>query len=407
MDHQNFTDSPLLPMDADGFPPRRLDGPVEDIVFTQPKSELTSYAEEWTRILIPEEVRAFRRPKGAVLIADGGLIEITPTGAAISALVHNARYDIESDIGEYFHHKRGGGQNKRGADQNLTLADFEPCQETALRRIRGRIAIVSIWFGGKTSTIGHLPDFIADQLDQQGADCGKIGVEIVEMRIFDDEKPKARYSVCLTDLRNVVPEPEEEDEPEPARISQEDLDQTVAARSTEPLPKFSPLMTFYFGGGALKSMTLKAAAAEVVKRGGVAKTTPGPVSNPENRFMVTGVKPTQAVETARQLGIRIITEEEFLSILAAADLSPPDNHPDLSGKTFYLTGILKSMNYARATELVCARGGAIETFPDTVAASGNTYLVAGEQAGWRADKARSMGVAVITEDEFLRILGMG
>jgi DNA ligase (NAD+) len=83
-----------------------------------------------------------------------------------------------------------------------------------------------------------------------------------------------------------------------------------------------------------------------------------------------------------------------------APLSPQARAGKASGKTFLFTGTL-SMPRARAQELVRREGGSVAP-----GISGKVdYLVAGEDPGSKLAKARELGVAVLTESEFLRMLG--
>ena len=70
--------------------------------------------------------------------------------------------------------------------------------------------------------------------------------------------------------------------------------------------------------------------------------------------------------------------------------------PRFAGKTFVFTGSLTTMSRERAQALVADRGGK---------AAGSVsrktdYVVAGADAGSKLDKARDLGVAVLTEEEF-------
>jgi len=78
----------------------------------------------------------------------------------------------------------------------------------------------------------------------------------------------------------------------------------------------------------------------------------------------------------------------------------PSTKSSLAGKKFVLTGTLPSMSRDEASQLIRAAGG------DVVGSvSKNTdYVVAGESAGSKLDKARALGVAVIDEAELKRML---
>jgi DNA ligase (NAD+) len=72
----------------------------------------------------------------------------------------------------------------------------------------------------------------------------------------------------------------------------------------------------------------------------------------------------------------------------------------LAGKTFVLTGTLSAMTRNDARERIQSLGGRV-----TGSVSGNTdYLVAGEAAGSKLDKAQKLGVTVLTEDTFLQMI---
>lgn len=74
---------------------------------------------------------------------------------------------------------------------------------------------------------------------------------------------------------------------------------------------------------------------------------------------------------------------------------------DLTGKTFVITGTLKKYEREDIETLIRKLGGK---------ASGSVskktdYLIAGEKAGSKLEKAKELGVAVLTEDEFETLLG--
>jgi DNA ligase (NAD+) len=74
----------------------------------------------------------------------------------------------------------------------------------------------------------------------------------------------------------------------------------------------------------------------------------------------------------------------------------------LAGKTVVFTGTL-GLPRAEAEELVRRHGGRA-----TSSISKKTgYLVAGEEAGSKIEKAKKLGVQVLTEREFLELVGSG
>ena len=72
----------------------------------------------------------------------------------------------------------------------------------------------------------------------------------------------------------------------------------------------------------------------------------------------------------------------------------------LTGKKLVLTGTLPTLTRTEATELIEKAGG---TTSSSVSKS-TDYVLAGENAGSKLDKARSLGVKIITENELLTMI---
>jgi DNA ligase (NAD+) len=110
--------------------------------------------------------------------------------------------------------------------------------------------------------------------------------------------------------------------------------------------------------------------------------------------------------------IRSFTEEPrnraLIDKLATAGVNMTSRQPPpmvagpgpLAGKTFVLTGTLSSMSRDQAAEAIERLGGKVS---GSVSRK-TTYLVVGEDAGTKLDKARELGVETLTEEAFRAII---
>jgi DNA ligase (NAD+) len=72
----------------------------------------------------------------------------------------------------------------------------------------------------------------------------------------------------------------------------------------------------------------------------------------------------------------------------------------LSGKTFVLTGTLPTLSRSQAQALIEEAGGKV-----TSSVSAKTdYVLAGEAAGSKLEKAQKLNISILSEEEFLAML---
>ncbi|NOZ92950.1 NAD-dependent DNA ligase LigA [bacterium 3DAC] len=88
---------------------------------------------------------------------------------------------------------------------------------------------------------------------------------------------------------------------------------------------------------------------------------------------------------------------------AGVKLKEEQKEGKLSGKTFVFTGSLKSMSRTEAADAVRSLGGRVASSVSKKV----DYVVVGENPGSKYDKALKLGVRIINEDEFLRLIGEG
>ncbi len=99
-------------------------------------------------------------------------------------------------------------------------------------------------------------------------------------------------------------------------------------------------------------------------------------------------------------GRQTIEALEKVGVLMTAPKKAKPAGGAIAGKTFVVTGALERYKRDEIEALIAERGGHAAS---SVSKKTN-YLVAGAKAGSKLEKARSLGVAVLSEDEFAALL---
>ena len=100
------------------------------------------------------------------------------------------------------------------------------------------------------------------------------------------------------------------------------------------------------------------------------------------------------------------SNSDFLARLEQAGIMMQEEHTEkqtkeaFAGKTFVLTGTMVAMDRKTAQEKIESLGGKASS---SVSKKTN-YVVAGENAGSKLTKAEELGITILNEDEFLRLL---
>lgn len=102
---------------------------------------------------------------------------------------------------------------------------------------------------------------------------------------------------------------------------------------------------------------------------------------------------------ADQKNIKLIERLKKAGLKFSAGKKEPASNK-LTGKSFVLTGTLSLMSRDEAKEIIIANGGSVLS-----SVSKNTnYVVVGENPGSKFDKAQKLGIAILAEEEFLKMI---
>lgn len=127
----------------------------------------------------------------------------------------------------------------------------------------------------------------------------------------------------------------------------------------------------------------------------------------EALLQVNDVGPVVAASILRFFGEphnrEVIGALQDAGVHAQAEELPSAASARLSGKTLVLTGTMPNWTRDEATRHILAAGGKVSGSVSKKTA----YVVAGEEAGSKLDKAKELGVTVLDEDGLKALLGMG
>jgi DNA ligase (NAD+) len=100
----------------------------------------------------------------------------------------------------------------------------------------------------------------------------------------------------------------------------------------------------------------------------------------------------QTIDGLRDVGVLLVEPR--------GESTPANTERVLEGKTIVLTGTLTRYRRDEIQELIASLGGRAAS---SVSKS-TDYLVAGEKAGSKLEKAQQLGIAVLTEDQFQQLV---
>lgn len=127
-------------------------------------------------------------------------------------------------------------------------------------------------------------------------------------------------------------------------------------------------------------------------------------ASPEQIAAVEGIGPVRAQHIYdffhRPEGQQLVRELRDLGVKLTEDVTVPPSKSPIAGKTIVVTGTLKHYSRQQIEDLIESFGGKA-----TGSVSSRTdFVVAGEEAGSKLEKARQLGIRVISEAEFEQMI---
>jgi len=125
----------------------------------------------------------------------------------------------------------------------------------------------------------------------------------------------------------------------------------------------------------------------------------------EDLMKAPGIGPEVAASVraffTREENLKLLADLQALGLTPEAMVVKSVADLPLAGKTVVLTGGLSSMSRGEAQEKIRSLGG----HPAGSVSKKTDLVIAGEEAGSKLDKARELGIKVIDEEEFLKLIG--
>ena len=92
--------------------------------------------------------------------------------------------------------------------------------------------------------------------------------------------------------------------------------------------------------------------------------------------------------------------QDLLQFITLQEVLHQTGNTPWKGKTFVLTGTLPTMSREEASDIIKSHGGKTSSS----VSKKTDYVLAGENAGSKLDKAQNLGVIILTEEDFLDMI---
>ena len=347
---------------------------------------------------LPEGMVSFKVNQGAIQatvtgiewnVSKNGLLKpvvlVTPTdidGTTVSRVTgYNAQWLLDNGIGE--------GASVGIIKSGEIIPKIVEVYETA-----------KVVFLGECPSCGTPLDMIGVDLCCDNEDCGAAGVKTVESFLskldIEGAKAKTLESLGIRSMEDLLTWT-----PDTNYKGQRNLWFEIEKKVfNAPAGKLFAAMRFDGFGRKMVGKLIDFYGSRHAATGAIhaAKQGQEPVGGyPEGFTQLNMNKAADSWFANLEMTGRICADPRYKE--PAEEEKQPVGEGKLSGKSFLFTGTL-SMNRKQAEKMVAANGGTIASSVSKTLA----YLVAGESAGSKLEKANKLGVEVLSEQQFIEVV---
>jgi DNA ligase (NAD+) len=343
------------------------------------------------------------------VLIPNALLEPVEIGGVIveRATLHNFDYIAEKDIrpddrvlvkraGEVIPYIIGPVVDARtGTETPYVPPETCPACGQPVEHLEGEVA----WYCVNAACPAQLIRNVEHFVSRGSMDITGMGIKIVEKLIETGAVKDVAdiYTLKRADILGAVTKKERKTEKEPPGKIADNLLQGIAESRNQPLARLITALGIR-GVGEVSANDLARAFGDLdaLSRASAADLQ-----------TVEGIGPNIAAgivdwfsRERNQLVLRKLKAAGMWPVVKQEERGRKGEGP-LAGMTFVVTGTLPALSRDEARELIVSRGGKV-----TDSVSKNTsYLVLGENPGSKLEKARSLGVKVIGEDELKKLAG--
>ena len=173
------------------------------------------------------------------------------------------------------------------------------------------------------------------------------------------------------------------------------LVKAIAQTTTRPLYR----LIFGLGIPSVGETTAKALAAKFKSIDNIMRASPAALTAIDDVGPVCATNISKWFRTSANL--RLIERLRLYGLTVEDIVEELPQSTALAGTVFVFTGALSSMSREAAGEHVTANGGKI----GTSVSRKTTHLVVGLEPGSKLEHARELGTTVLTEEDFLKLIG--